>query len=268
MAQQGSPKNWKRFENGRLVYYGESSDDDFWERKWLEVVSAEYYRDADRGKIVWFLEEQITRWLPRVGPILEAGCGLGHLVLALMRRGYEMEGVESSSGTVSIARKYCPDLPIRVGDVTRLEVPDSYYSGYISLGVMEHRKEGPQAFLGEARRVLKPGGIALISVPYLHCLRRIKVAMGLYRSAPPSEFSFYQYAFREEEFRSLLESQGFRVLSQSPYDGLKGLKDELPALAVVLKSGFLGRLIRQRLAYWKWAATHFGHMMLFICRRE
>ena len=35
------------------------------------------------------------------------------------------------------------DLPVREGDVTRLDVRDGSFAGYVSLGVMEHRREGP-----------------------------------------------------------------------------------------------------------------------------
>ena len=63
---------------------------------------------------------------------------------------------------MKMVRELYPDLPIRAGDVTCIEVPEKYYSGYISLGVMEHCRQGPETFLKEAYRVLENDGVAII----------------------------------------------------------------------------------------------------------
>ena len=88
--------------------------------------------------------------------------GLGQDVLALRVRGYDAEGVDWGSETVQAVRELYPELPIRASDVTQMEVPDGYYKGYISLGVVEHRQEGPQPFLKEASRVLERDGVAYL----------------------------------------------------------------------------------------------------------
>lgn len=256
------------FDKGRLIYYGEAADEKFWARKWREVVSEDSYDSAKKGKLGWSMGEEVSKWLPRAGPILEAGCGSGHVVLALRTRGYEVEGVDSSPDTVILARKYLPNLPIRLGDVTSLDVPDSYYSGYISLGVMEHREEGPEPFLREAWRVLKPDGIAFISVPCIHFLRRAKALIGLYGHTRPENAHFYQYAFTEQEFRSLLQSNGFEIISRRGYDGLKGLKDEIPGLDRILRLVPWGNHLRRKLTSSRWLGDRLGHMMLFVCRKK
>ena len=42
------------------------------------------------------------------------------------------------------------------------------------MGLVEHWKEGPGAALGEHFRLLKPGGIAIITVPLHNQVRRFK----------------------------------------------------------------------------------------------
>jgi SAM-dependent methyltransferase len=251
--------------NERLAYYLDSADIDFWNCHWKSHISPEWYAGAERGELDW-LEEGFTRYLPKKGRILEAGCGLGQYVLALRVRGYEVEGVDSAKETVETARSLYPNLPIRCGDATCLEVPDGYYGGYISLGVVEHRQNGPEPFIREAYRVLTARGVALIAVPSFHALRRLKAHLGMY-GGPIIGLDFYQYAFSEKEFRTLLRDGGFEVIDRINYNGFKGIKDEIPLLRRMLKWRRLGPRFQRWLLSWKWADKRLGHMILFVCKK-
>jgi len=253
-------------EKQRLAYYLDAVGLDFWEQHWKVYLSRENYAAAERGHLGCF-EEPFTRYLPRQGRVLEAGCGLGQYTLALRVRGYDAEGVDWAPETVEAVRAMYPDLPIRVGDATHLEVPDGYYSGYISLGVVEHHREGPEPFLREACRVLKPGGVALISVPYFHPLRRLKAWLGLYRGRPDG-LEFYQYAFTETEFAALLRAAGFEIIDQMLYGGFKGVKDETPLLRQMFEWRGIGWRLQGWLRSWEWAERNLGHMILFVCRKD
>lgn len=255
----------RRVENRRLAYYLAAADAKYWDEHWQDRLSPSIYRWAEQGRLPWF-EEVFTRYLPDKGHILEAGCGLGQYVMALRARGYDVEGVEWAPGTVESVRSLYPDLPIRVGDVTHLNVPDGYYSGYISLGVVEHRREGPEPFIQEAYRVLSDDGVMLISVPYFHPLRRIKARLGFYRSRVDG-LSFYQYAFTMEEMRGILQEAEFTVVDTLVYDGFKGLKDEIPLLRRMVKWRGIGWRLQRRLRAWKWAERNLGHMILFVCQK-
>ena len=89
-------------------------------------------------------------------------------MIALRARGFKhIEGIDWGERTIGIVKKVYPDLPVKVGDATRVDVPDDHFNAYLSLGVVEHRQEGPEPYLAEAFRVLKPGGYAFISVPFV-----------------------------------------------------------------------------------------------------
>ncbi|MCU0512810.1 MAG: class I SAM-dependent methyltransferase [Anaerolineae bacterium] len=259
MAQQ------RLYEHGRLVYYRQAADADYWDTHWQHQNPADLYRGAYKGYLDRPFEDTLMRYLPRDRLILEAGCGLAQLVLTLRVRGLAVEGVEWGRETVRAVNSYLPDVPVRVGDVTALDVPDGHYGGYISVGVTEHRQAGPAPFLQEAYRVLEPGGIACISVPYLHPLRRLKAALGLY-GGPPAGLPFYQYAFSRQEYHHLLREHGFEIVQTTPYDGFKGLRDELPALRSLLRWRFIG----WRLQRWLQRSHRVhvcGHMMMIVCRK-
>lgn len=255
----------RRIEGQRLAYYRSEADAAFWDAQWKTYFSAKTYEKAESGHL-WQFEDLFTTYLPKNGRILEAGCGLGQYVLALKVRGYDVEGVEWAPQTVQTVRSLYPDLPIRAADVTKLDVPDGFYKGYISLGVAEHRREGPEPFIREASRVLDSDGLALISVPFFHPIRQLKAQMGVYRFNI-NGLQFYQYAFTRAEFSGLLENAGFRIIHYMTYDYFKGIGDEIPLLRRIF--GLRG--VGWRLKLWISSldfAKNLGHMILFVCRKK
>jgi SAM-dependent methyltransferase len=249
------------------VYYRAKPDAEFWARHWMPKLSSAYYAASDAGDLGW-IRTALPRHLAPPARILDAGCGLGTYVVALRARGYQAEGVEWSGDLVEAVRRVRPELPIRQGDATALESPDGAFDGYVSLGVMEHREEGPQAFLREAWRVLKPGGMAFVSVPYLNALRRLKMRMGFFAGRLPRDLDFYLLAFDREDFSRELAQAGFTVVEQMSYGGLQGLVEELPFLRQLLRCPWLGRHIERGLRVWEWGEYHLGHVVLFVCRKN
>lgn len=256
----------RRLEHGRIVYYLKSASAAFWDTHWQSTQSLALYTDAEQGWLMPGLREFVELYLPEEGVILEAGCGLGQVVLALQTRGHNVEGVEWGEQTVAQVVKTRPDIRIRVGDVTALAVPDGYYTGYISLGVIEHRREGPEPFLKEAFRILKPGGVALISVPYKSPLRQLKAQLGFY-NADVSGLEFYQYAFPREEIHAMYQAAGFSVMGWTAYDSFKGLKDEIALIRLAIRSRRLERLLRAINNRLSIITAAQGHMILTACQK-
>lgn len=219
-------------EGRRLAYYGHAADSNYWGAHWQMYGHATDGDGSIRG-----IKNHLLRYLPTHGKILEAGCGLGQVVMALRAMGYDIEGVEFSPETVETVLAGAPEVPISVGDVTDLQVADGHYNAYVSLGVVEHRQAGPEPFLLEAYRVLSPQGIAFFGVPYFNPLRRMKGRLGFYQHEPSQGMPFYQYAYSPSEFTDLLRVNGFEVIDRTAYSALKGAKDEVPAVRLLLELG-------------------------------
>ena len=115
----------------------------------------------------------INRWNPRnldivldwVGPepvarILDIGCGRGHLVRALSKRGFDAWGIDLNPN----ARELAGELNVRTMSADALEFGDASFDAVVSFHAIEHIPPLEQAIL-EVARVVKPGGKVLFVYP-------------------------------------------------------------------------------------------------------
>lgn len=214
----------------------------------------------------------VQRYAARDLPILEAGCGLSQVVAALVRRGFTVTGVDYDREVVRFVNQSFPDLDVRFGDVTALEIEDATIGLYMSLGVVEHFPEGPSGALREARRVLHPRGFALISVPYLNRARRAYLDYaGRVRIPEQPGVQFYQYYFSAEEFESLLNAAQLSVVERTPLFVEPHLLREHPAFVRYWRSPLCRHRMREPIRRVlrrapRWMLERYGHMMMYVCR--
>jgi ubiquinone/menaquinone biosynthesis C-methylase UbiE len=72
--------------------------------------------------------------------------------------------LELSPRFIEIAKKHFPEELFAETDLTRLQFEASFFDYILSLETLEHTPK-PLEFLKECRRVLKPGGILVMSLP-------------------------------------------------------------------------------------------------------
>ena len=107
---------------------------------------------------------------------IELGCGRGDLSALLAERGADVTLLDQSQAALDAARERF----LRLGLSARLERSDMFkacrsltgdYDVVVSLGVVEHfRGDNRTAALAAHHRMLRPGGLAVISVPHAQCL--------------------------------------------------------------------------------------------------
>jgi SAM-dependent methyltransferase len=98
------------------------------------------------------------------GLVVDVGCGPGHVAGYLKDQGVEMSGIDLSAEMIAVARRLNPGLDFQVGDMRRLDLPDATLAGLVSFYSIVHFEPGALLpVLREMRRVLAPGGLALIS---------------------------------------------------------------------------------------------------------
>lgn len=155
------------------------------------------------------------QYISKDSKMIEAGCGLGGWVNYFKQKGYSIVGVEYDQRVIQKTREYDPHIPIYYGDVNHLKYPDDTFDSYISLGVIEHFREGPQKALAEARRILKRDGLAFITVPYLSPFRKwithpLRNLYFFVRRLSGGKDYFWEYRYTKNELLTFLEETGFK----------------------------------------------------------
>lgn len=92
--------------------------------------------------------------------ILDVGCSRGQFVQAAVQLGFEAEGVEPAPRVAAAARG--AGLKIHQGLLEEQHFAEASFDALTLFEVVEHLKD-PRGLLNECRRVLKPGGILVIS---------------------------------------------------------------------------------------------------------
>ncbi|WP_031158400.1 methyltransferase domain-containing protein [Streptosporangium roseum] len=88
---------------------------------------------------------------------VDVGCGAGRAVGEMAGRGVKATGVDVSEQMIAVGRRRLPEADLRVGDAYELPFRDGELTAYRAEKVY-HELGEPARALGEARRVLAPGG--------------------------------------------------------------------------------------------------------------
>ncbi len=118
------------------------------------------------------LARSLGAWLPAdlATPILDIGCGEGNLLCFLRERGYmNLGGLDLSPENVAICHALGLGF-VQQGDALSLRrIPGLWrYGAIFALDLLEHLPRARAAsFLEDVRRLLLPGGYAVIQTPNL-----------------------------------------------------------------------------------------------------
>lgn len=213
-----------------------------WEETWEQTSFEEALRFCEHDP----LRPLFERYTPPGTVMLEGGCGQGQYVAHYEARGVRVVGLDFAQSTLAILRSRYADLMLCTGDVSALPFRDGAFDLYYSGGVVEHFETGAGPALAEAKRVLRPGGVLLISVPYVSLMRR---ALFPFKSSLWKRVSragvdagdvrdgkqFFQYVYTRGEFEQELAKAGLRVIGTQGYGILWGLYDISPLQALTEK---------------------------------
>lgn len=266
MKTPGAKPHWhgrqRHISNGRMAWYGEPGDERYWYDYWKARLSPDYYASAEVASLAKDeLGRILLKYVRPEGLHLEAGCGAGYWVAALRYRGFSIEGIEYARELVELVRAVNPRLPVQWGNALEIDRPDNFYDSYLSIGVIEHQVEGPERFLVEAYRVLKPGGTLVVAVPYFGPVRSFKNKVYLYDSRRPM-LPFFQYGFSRSEFTSMLRDTGFDITYVQPLYAHRLLLEELAGYTWLTARVHFIRWLAERLFY-----KRDGHMLLVVAQK-
>lgn len=198
-----------RLREPEKIYWGER-DDYYAEAKLIFQGKRRHHRDPN------YLEELrlIERFAPK-GRLLDVGCNMGMLLRLARDRGWEAVGVEPSPSLASLAVE---ELGLQVHQCFLNEVPDRLDKTFdvVTLSdVFEHVSD-PLDMLGQARRLLKPGGTLYVKVPNAKWSILKQRVVGLLGRRPRQGiWDSYEHVvhYTDRTLRAMLAKAGFEVLT-------------------------------------------------------
>ena len=202
-----------------ITVYAEQKVEEFWDQIWTQQ---KIQGELHAVNVFHILKRLLEKNLDKNKKNLEAGCGLGRYLIYFTRQGYDMDGLDYSQPCIDALKKFDSSLQVKLGDVQELPYPDQSYDTYVSIGVLEHIKNGPQKALKEASRVIKPGGKLFITGPFF----KQNMFGKLERILKPANFDpkgreFLEYHYTIKEMSKYIEQAGFKI-KKTYYWGFKG----------------------------------------------
>lgn len=218
-------------------------------------------------------------FLSRLAPgarILDGGCGLGEWTVFLGQQGFDTVGLDLSSETVRILNTRFPDRTFIQGDIRDTGLPAGSFAACYAWGTFEHFENGLGDCLNEVHRVLAPGGLLFMTVPYQNWRHILRDARSL--ASWDSGFDreqgyrqrhrFYQWRFTRAELRRELELRGYRTHLITPTSKDTGVGRWLQWDLPVLRKGTRAFAIARRIASRLLPASYISHMLMAVAERR
>lgn len=157
--------------------------------------------------------------------ILDVGCSYGYLGAKLKKRGAKVTGIDISKRAINRARRILDNA--KVVDLNSEKIPfkNATFDMIVASEVIEHLFF-PNSFLKELHRILKKGGILIITTPnLLYWGNRLNFLLGKFKYTQEGIFDeshihFFTYKTLIEE----LKTNKFKIVSEKHvYPGPKVL---------------------------------------------
>ncbi len=182
-----------------------------WEDIW-DAASIEVENKAVRYPRSLATIHAYIPYLPQDAPILEAGSGLSAVVMLLREMGYDVIGLDYAINALHASRAYDPTLRLLAGDVHHLPCADNSLGAYLSFGVLEHFEQGMGPALAEAYRVLQPGGVLVLTIPYPNLVHRLlDWRRGLRGESLLNNDDFYESTYTRHQLVETVTAAGFTL---------------------------------------------------------
>jgi SAM-dependent methyltransferase len=147
--------------------------------------------------------DRLAREVGDLGPICDLGCGPGQIARYLHRQGVDTLGVDLSPQMIAEAQRLNPGIPFHQGNMLALSDTDSSWGGIAAFYCIIHiPREQIVDALREMKRVLKPGGVLLVT---FHIGTEIMHIEEWWEKPVNLDFAYY----KPDEMENWLKDAGF-----------------------------------------------------------
>jgi 2-polyprenyl-3-methyl-5-hydroxy-6-metoxy-1,4-benzoquinol methylase len=148
------------------------------------------------------------------GRILDIGCSTGGFLYMMRRLGnWEPYGVEINAKAANYAKQHF-GLNIFIGNLHDAHYPDSFFDVVTLWNVLEHLHQ-PLTTLYEISRIIRPGGLLVISLPNPDCIEA-KLFKQYWAGL---DIPRHLYIFSQRTLRYALEQAGFILKEITSFTG-------------------------------------------------
>lgn len=203
----------------------------------LEIAYGEDYYGASETKFRWSLVEKVVdhyrcgrarlicKWSGGKGNILDVGCGNGRVLHHLHQMGdFRLFGTEMPGNSAERAKQY-KEIHLFTGAFADADFQPDTFDVISLFHVYEHLPD-PSAALEKMDRLLKPGGILILSFPNIESLQARVLGPHWLHLDPPRHLFFPDPSRLTAELRK----KGFRLVNrkyfspeQNPAGAVQGL---------------------------------------------
>lgn len=179
--------------------------------KWYEDSRRDRHQSTfaySRKRVEAVIADEFAK-LPVETRVLDVGCGTGHHISQLRERGFDVVGIEPGQDLRDRARANNPGVRIDDGDIENLEFPDASFDVVMAIEVLRHLP-GPRPAIDEIARVLRPGGLAIVTAaPRWSLTGYALINMVTSRVQIPTFTKSKQTFLSERQARELMRDAGF-----------------------------------------------------------
>lgn len=192
-----------------------------------------FWADAPPDPEPWAWERRRALLLGEARPgerVLDLGCGAGRFVAALRGAGADAVGVEIAGAALERARSVAPGADLRLlADDGSIPLEHGSVDLVWCSEVLEHVADGAH-LLQEARRVLRPGGRILVTVPYHGRVQAALIALLRFDAHFDPQGQHLRF-FTRASLAAALEAAGFEAPSVRAVGRMPLLRESLVARA-------------------------------------
>ena len=182
---------------------------------------------------VWEELKSLSQYSFEAERVLDLGCGNGRLLEIFKDKSIDYIGVDSSEKLIEIAKRKYPKAKFQKGDALNLPFPANYFDKIYSIAVLHHipSVKFRLRFLREAKRVLKPEGLLILTVWNLWQQKFLKYHLKFFflKLIKKSKLDFkdifypwknqagevvvqrYVHVFSKRELKKLVKKSGFKT---------------------------------------------------------
>jgi ubiquinone/menaquinone biosynthesis C-methylase UbiE len=170
-------------------------------------------------------------YAPFGGTCIEIGCGAGRITQGLMEDFDHVVGLDVSEDMVKLAKARVPDAEYSLVDGTEIPAEDGTANGVFTCHVLQHLEavEDVKGYLGEALRVLQPGGTIMAHLMLadrprpLHRRLMSESRLRLTRALGKNRGAYARVRrYRHDQVRAMFESVGFTDVTLCEFRLLDG----------------------------------------------